>query len=143
MSCQSSGAFSSRGDKRCPARGQDPLRRAQAPGTTTLLTVYCSYATTGGHALVGTRIYLPEDQLADVARRDAAGVPEDVTFRAKPQLAQDILTGMIADDTMPPWVAGDEVCGRSGPLRKFFQDNGIGYVMGVGCAFRAVGGSAR
>ncbi|SMD20467.1 DDE superfamily endonuclease [Kibdelosporangium aridum] len=67
-----------------------------------------------------------------MARRDAAGVPEDVTFRAKPQLAQDILTGMIADDTMPPWVAGDEVCGRSGPLRKFLQDNGIGYVMGSG-----------
>ncbi|RSM65088.1 hypothetical protein DMH04_49965 [Kibdelosporangium aridum] len=93
--------------------------------------------TTGGHALVGARVYLPEDQLADVARRDTAGVPEDVRFRAKSQLAQDILTGMIADDTMPPWVAGDEVYGRSGPLRKFLQDNGIGYVMRVRCAFRA------
>jgi SRSO17 transposase len=100
-------------------------------------TVYCSYATTGGHALVGARIYLPEDQLADAARRDAAGIPEDVTFRTKSQLAQDILTDMIADDTMPPWVAGDEVYGRSGPLRKFLQDNGIGYVMRVGCVFQA------
>ncbi|MEV4318129.1 transposase [Actinocrispum sp. NPDC049592] len=81
-------------------------------------TVYCSYATTGGHALVGARIYLPEDQLADAGRRDAAGIPEDVTFRTKPQLAQDILTDMIADDTMPPWVAGDEVYGRSGPFTE-------------------------
>jgi SRSO17 transposase len=42
---------------------------------------------------------------------------------------------MIADETMPPWAAADEVYGRSGPLRTFLQDNGIGYVMRVGCAF--------
>ena len=29
-------------------------------------TVYCSYATPGGHALVGARIYVPEEQLAEV-----------------------------------------------------------------------------
>src|SRR5262249_51907412 len=91
-------------------------------------TVYCSYATPRGHALGGARIYLPEDQLAAQPRRDAAGISTEVTFRTKPQLAQDILTDMIADDTMPPWVAGDEVYGRSGPLRTFLQDNEIGYV---------------
>ncbi|GAB3809463.1 hypothetical protein GCM10027605_44680 [Micromonospora zhanjiangensis] len=32
-------------------------------------TVYCSYATPGGHALVGARIYVPADQLADPDRR--------------------------------------------------------------------------
>ena len=42
---------------------------------------------------------------------------------------------MIADQTMPPWAAGDEVYGRSGQLRTFLQDNEIGYVMRVGCAF--------
>jgi hypothetical protein len=36
---------------------------------------------------------------------------------------------------MPPWVAGDEVYGRSGALRTFLQDNQIGYVMRVGRAF--------
>jgi SRSO17 transposase len=34
-------------------------------------TVYCSYATPGGHALVGARIYVPEDQLGDPERRRA------------------------------------------------------------------------
>ena len=98
-------------------------------------TVYCSYATPGGHALVDARIYVPADQLADRARRDACGIGTDVQFRTKPQLAIDICRDMVADHTMPPWCAGDEVYGRSGQLRKFLEDNGVGYVMRVGCAF--------
>jgi SRSO17 transposase len=98
-------------------------------------TVYCSYATAGGHALVGARIWLPAEQLADPDRRAALGIGDEVEFRTKPQLAQDILTEMIADATMPPWAAGDEVYGRSSELRTFLQDHGIGYVLRVGCAF--------
>jgi SRSO17 transposase len=98
-------------------------------------TVYCSYATPGGHALVGARIYVPEEQLADAERRAALGIPAAVVFRTKSQLAQDILAEMIADATIPPWIAGDEVYGRAGKLRTFLEDNGIGYVMRVGCAF--------
>jgi SRSO17 transposase len=98
-------------------------------------TVYCSYATTGGHALVGARVWVPEDQLIDTDRRAALGIPADVTFKTKPQLAKDILADMIVDQTMPPWAAGDEVYGRCGKLRTFLQDNEIGYVLRVGCAF--------
>jgi len=64
-------------------------------------TVYCSYATSGGHALVGAAIYVPEDQLTDPDRRAALGIPQKVAFKTKPQLAQDILADAIADDTMP------------------------------------------
>lgn len=98
-------------------------------------TVYCSYATPGGHALAGARIYVPAEQLTDPDRRAALGIGADVEFKTKPQLAQDILTDMIADKTIPPWIAGDEVYGRSGKLRTFLAGNGIGYVMRVGCAF--------
>lgn len=98
-------------------------------------TVYCSYATVGGHALVGARLYVPADQLADQARRDLLGIGAEVAFRTKPQLAIDICRDMIADHTMPPWAAGDEVYGRSGELREVLQDNRVGYVLRVGCAF--------
>jgi SRSO17 transposase len=98
-------------------------------------TVYCSYATAGGHALVGARVYVPADQLDDPDQRAALGVGAEVAFRTKPQLAMDILTDMVADHTMPPWAAGDEVYGRAGELRTFLQDNEIGYVLRVGCAF--------
>jgi SRSO17 transposase len=98
-------------------------------------TVYCSYAAPAGHALVAARIYVPAGQLADPTRRAACGIGEDVTFRTKSQLAIDICRDMLADDTMPPWAAGDEVYGRSDQLRTFLHDNGVGYVMRVGCAF--------
>lgn len=98
-------------------------------------TVYCSYATPGGHALVGARLYIPADQLDDPERREALGIGTGIEFKTKPQLAKDILTEMIADGTMPPWAAGDEVYGRSGELRGFCEDNEIGYVLRVGCAF--------
>ncbi len=98
-------------------------------------TVYCSYATPGGHALVGARIYVPVEQLADVEHRAALGIGPEVEFKTKSQLAQDILADMIADQSIPPWIAGDEVYGRAGKLRTFVEDNGIGYVMRVGCAF--------
>jgi SRSO17 transposase len=98
-------------------------------------TVYCSYATQSGHALVGARVYLPANQLDNPGRRAALGIGEDVVFRTKPQLAVDILTEMVADATMPPWCAGDEVYGRASQFRAFLEDNGIGYVVRVGCAF--------
>lgn len=98
-------------------------------------TVYCSYATPGGHALVGARTYVPEDQLGDPQRRAALGIDDDVEFKTKPELAIDIAADMVADDTMPPWAAGDEVYGRSGQLRCYLEEHNVGYVLRVGKAF--------
>jgi SRSO17 transposase len=98
-------------------------------------TVYCSYATGRGHALVGARIYVPAEQLNDDDRRAQLGIPADVVFRTKPELAVDILAEVIAEKVMPPWAAGDEVYGRSPQLRSFLEDHQVGYVLRVGCAF--------
>jgi SRSO17 transposase len=78
---------------------------------------------------------VPEEQITDPDRRAVLGVPAEVGFKTKSQLACDILADMIADESIPPWIAGDEVYGRAGKLRAFLEDNGIGYVMRVGCAF--------
>jgi SRSO17 transposase len=86
-------------------------------------TVYCSYATPGGHALVGARIYVPADQMDDPARRAALGIDAQIEFKTKPQLAVDMLTDMVADHTMPPWAAGDEVYGRAGEEVMFTQES--------------------
>lgn len=98
-------------------------------------TVHCSYATPGGHALIGARVYIPAEHLDDPARRAAMGIPDDVVFRTKPQLAIDITTDVITEGVMPPWCAGDEVYGRSSELRKHLEIHGVGYVLRVGAAF--------
>lgn len=87
-------------------------------------TVYCTYATQRGHALVGARICLPADQLGDDQHRAALGIGDDIEFRTKPQLAQEILTDMVADGSLPPWVAGDgghEVSGFSWSLNQLLE----------------------
>lgn len=81
-------------------------------------------------------VYVPADQLDDPDRRATLGIDAQIELKTKLQLAIDILTDMIADHTMPPWASGDEVYGRTGELRAFLQDNEIGYVLRVGCAFR-------
>jgi SRSO17 transposase len=80
---------------------------------------------------VGARLYLPAEWAADPARRERAGVPEDVVFKTKPELGIDILTDLLAANAPPPWVTGDEAYGRDPALRVWCEDRGVGYVLGV------------
>jgi SRSO17 transposase len=97
--------------------------------------VYCTYASRRGHAQVAARLYLPEEWAGDPERRQRAGVPADVVFKTKPQLAIGILTDLHTAGVLPPWVAADEVYGRDPALRGFCEDRGVGYVLGVPCSF--------
>src|SRR5713101_2124268 len=75
------------------------------------VAVYVAYAGNGGHTLLDTRLYLPDSWTDDPARCRAAGVPEGVVFRTKPQLAFELLRhwrGRLRHR----WVTFDEVYGR-------------------------------
>ncbi len=50
------------------------------------VAVYLSYASSRGHTLLDTRLYLPEAWASDAQRRAEAGVPPAVVFRTKPEL---------------------------------------------------------
>jgi SRSO17 transposase len=60
-------------------------------GSNAINVVYCSFATTCGHALAGARLYLPREWAADQKRRERARVPDDVVFATKPELGRQIL----------------------------------------------------
>jgi SRSO17 transposase len=55
------------------------------------VAVTVTYATSCGHALIGRTLYLPEGCATDEEHRELAGVPEEVLFATKPQLAGALL----------------------------------------------------
>ncbi len=94
-------------------------------------TVHVSYATPAGHALIGAREWIPEEQIADPRCRQAMGLPQDLVFKTKPQLATEILAECLAGGTAIPWAAADEVYGNNPGLRGFCERERIGYVLRV------------
>jgi SRSO17 transposase len=92
--------------------------------------VTLTLASPGGHALIGRSLYLPEDWAADEERRELAGIPEDVTFATKPELAGRLLQAAHDRGIRAGFAAGDEVYGGR-DLRKGIRERGLGYVLAV------------
>jgi len=94
------------------------------------VAVTLTYATGRGHALIGRELYLPGARAADEEHRELAGVPQEVLFATKPQLAGGLLDRAHALGIRAAFVAGDEVYGGR-ELRRGIRQRGMGYVMAV------------
>src|SRR3990167_5279729 len=51
--------------------------------------VFLSYATAKGRALIDRELYVPKEWFEDETRCRAAGIPESVKFKTKPELAKE------------------------------------------------------
>jgi SRSO17 transposase len=94
------------------------------------VAVTLTYATGRGHALIGRALYLPEACAADEEHRELAGVPEEVKFASKPQLAGTLIERAHSRGIRAAFVAGDGVYGGR-QLRRDIRQRGMGYVMAV------------
>ncbi|HLI50728.1 MAG TPA: transposase [Thermomicrobiaceae bacterium] len=94
------------------------------------VAVTLTYAVPAGHALIGRALCLPAGWAADEERRELAGVPDEIMFATKPELAGDLLRQAHSRDIRAPFIAGDEVYGSLDP-RKSIRELGSGYVMAV------------
>lgn len=103
--------------------------------TNAVNVVYATYATSRGQAIVGARLYLPVEWAEDARRRRRAGIPDEVTFATKPELACQILPELQEQGRLPVWITGDEVYGNNPSLRSWWQQYQVGYVLGVPCSF--------
>jgi hypothetical protein len=63
------------------------------------------------------------------------GLPLDLRFRTKGQLAADILADAYGDGLSFDFVCGDEVYGSCTELRRFLEDSGQAYVLRVSSCF--------
>jgi len=90
-----------------------------ANGITTVHLAYVRERT--GHALIGARQWIPCEQIDDPVRSLVTGLPLDLAFRTKGELAIDICTEAFADGITLDFACGDEVYGNCTELRKFFE----------------------
>jgi SRSO17 transposase len=99
-------------------------------------TVHLSYGRERtGHALIGARQWIPAEQIADPARSARMGLPAELVFRTKGQLAIDILSDAYTEGVVLDFVCGDEVYGNCTQLRRFLEDRQQGYVLRVPANF--------
>jgi SRSO17 transposase len=99
-------------------------------------TVHLSYVREKtGHALAGARQWIPAEDIKDPVKSLVTGLPLDLQFRTKGELAAGILAGAYADGLAFDFVCGDEVYGSCTGLRQFLEGRGQAYVLRVASNF--------
>jgi len=76
-------------------------------------------------------LYLPREWTDDPERCRAAGIPEEVTFATKPELARRLVERALEAGARPAWVVADSVYGADSKLRFFLEERQQPYVMAV------------
>jgi SRSO17 transposase len=95
-------------------------------------TVHLSYVREkAGHALIGARQWVPREHIQDPVKSLLMGLPLDLEFRTKGQLAIDISKDAAADGIRLDFYCGDEVYGSCTQLREHFEAEGQAYVLRV------------
>lgn len=77
------------------------------------------------------RLYLPQEWADDPARRTKAGVPEDIVFQIKPQIALDQLRAAVANGISAEVVLADAEYGNDTDFRSAITELGLAYVVGI------------
>jgi SRSO17 transposase len=92
--------------------------------------VYLAYASRKECSLVDERLYLPKSWANDRKRRKKCGVPKEVRYQTRHELALDMLEsnrGLLPHQ----WITGDDEMGRSSGFRRDLQGLGEQYLLAV------------
>jgi SRSO17 transposase len=83
---------------------------------------------------VGARLYLPEGWTQDRARCREAGVPDQVVFATKPQIAVDLIKEALADGVVRAPVLGDNTYGINPEFRDELRQRELEFFLQVDAA---------
>jgi SRSO17 transposase len=93
--------------------------------------VFVAYASNKGAAFIDRALYLPEEWANDPKRRAEAGVPQEVAFANKIELAKRMLERAFEAGVPARWVAADSFYGRSHEFRAWLEERGRAYAVMV------------
>jgi SRSO17 transposase len=92
--------------------------------------VFLGYVSDTEHALVDFRLYLPKEWASDRKRRKRAGIPKEIKYRTRHELALEML--QVRGGSLPHgWVAGDDEMGRPAWFRQHLAADGERYLLAV------------
>ena len=77
------------------------------------------------------RLYLPEDWAGDEERREKAGVPEEVVFQTKPEIALEQIRLAVEAKLDRGVILADAAYGNNTEFREGLTKLGLEYVVGV------------
>ena len=93
--------------------------------------VFLAYSSEKGAAFLDRALYLPRAWTNAPARRDEAGVPAEIVFRNKVELAQEMLERAFEAEVPARWVLADSFYGRSHAFRAWLEERGRPYAVMV------------
>jgi len=93
--------------------------------------VFVGYASSRGYTVLDRRLYMPTEWLTDDAyadRRRQCGLPAEITFKTKPELAQEMLAAVVQSQALRcRWVVADEAFGGNPALLDGVAGLGLWY----------------
>lgn len=102
------------------------------------VAVTCVYADLATHWPVNVRLYLPSEWTDDKERCARAGVPDDVTFQTKPQIALALLDYTRALRIPHSAVIADSNYGGDSTFLEGLEEREEQYITGIPCDFRVI-----
>ena len=95
------------------------------------VAVSVTLACQAGSLPVAWQLYLPQEWVEDMARREKAGVPQDVAFATKPAIALAQIERLMEDGAPRHCVLADAGYGVDTAFRECLSGLGLPYVVGV------------
>ena len=95
------------------------------------VAVSLSVSTNTASLPIAWRLYLPEAWAHDAERRQQAGVPEQIRFQTKPEIALEQIRQAVADEVTRVPVLADAGYGIDSKFRAGITALGLPYVVGV------------
>src|SRR6266446_2407547 len=95
------------------------------------VAVSLSLATEQASLPVAYQLYLPEIWAQDRARRNKAGVPKEIRFQTKPEMALAQIRSLLDEDVPRAPVLADAAYGNDNGFRDGLQQLGLEYAVGI------------
>src|SRR5580692_6170439 len=102
-----------------------------------IITVHLGYAAGDFHCLLDGDLFLPESWHADRRRCRRAGIPDDVVYRPKTEIALELYDRAVAGGVRFEWLTFDEWYGGKPPFLRALQTRGQKFVGEIPKVFRA------